>query len=124
MSWIKQWLMASQKITPSVPVTIYSFTSTNNNTWLNWNNATDNYAWSFTASATWTPDEIVLRMQSITWTPTGDIYIKADKTAASTTYWSATWITFTSWTNTIALTWWSELTASTQYWVYFQRTSN
>lgn len=123
MSWIQQWVMMAQKISSS-PITLYTYTSTNNNTWLNWNNANDNYAWSFTPTASWTPTSLVLRMHSIVWTPTGNFYIKANKTAASTTYWTATWITLTSWTNTIRLTWWSALTSWTQYWVYFQRTSN
>ncbi len=108
----------------SSPVTIYSYTSTNNNTGWNWNWANDNWAMSFTATATGIPDTLVLRMQSIIWTPTGNVYIKTDKTLASTTKASATWVTFTSWTNTIALTWWSTLTSWVQYWVYIERTSS
>jgi hypothetical protein len=121
--WIQQWLLASYPV-PSGSGVLYTYTSTNNNTWLNWNNANDNYAWSFTTTAAWTPTTLVLRIQSITGTPTGNIYIKADKTAASTTYGTATWVTFTSGTNTITLTWTSALSNATTYWVYFQRTSN
>lgn len=104
--------------------TLYTYTSTNNNTGLNWNNANDRYAWSFTPTVTGTPTKVVLRMSSIWGTPTGEIYIKADKTLASTTYWSATGLTFTTWTNTITLTWWSSITSWVTYWVYFIRTSS
>lgn len=102
---------------------LYSYTSTNNNTWLNWNAANDNYAWSFTPTATWTPTNIILRLQSIVGTPTGNFYIKADKTAASTTYGTATWVTLSAWSNTIPLTWGTSITSWTTYWVFFERTS-
>ena len=104
-------------------MTIYSYTSTNNNTGLNWNGATDKYAWSFTATASGIPTALVLRMQSIVGTPTGNIYIKADKTAASTTYATATGVTFTTGTNTITLTGGTLLTSGVTYWVFFERTS-
>ena len=109
---------------PAVEQTLYSYTSTNNTTGLNWNAANDRYAWSFTPTVTWTPSKVILRMFSITWTPTGEIYIKADKTLASATYWTATWITFTTGTNTITLTGGSTITSWVTYWVYFIRTSN
>jgi len=121
MAWIIQWLVASYKSTS--PVIIYTYTSTSNNTWLNWNWANDNYAWSFTATNAWIPTKLVLRINSIVWTPIWDFYIKSDKTIGSTTYASATWITLTSWTNTITLTWWITLTSWTKYWIYFSRTS-
>lgn len=121
MSATQQMLLSYKAWTP---VTMYTYTSTNNNTGLNWNAANDNYAWSFTPTASWTPTSLVLRMQSIVWTPTGNIYIKGDKTAASTTYGSATGVTFTSWANTIAITGWSAMTSGVTYWIYFQRTSD
>lgn len=103
--------------------TLYSYTSVTNNTWLNWNGANDNYAWSFTPTVSGTPTDIVLHLHSIVWTPIGNFYIKANKTIASSTYWTATWVTLTSWSNTITLTWWVSLTSWVQYWVYFERTS-
>lgn len=102
---------------------LYSYTSTNNNTWLNYNWANDNYAWSFTPTATWIPNELVVRLQSVIGTPTGNLYIKANKTIASATYWTASGVTLTTWSNSIALTWWATLTSWVQYWVYFERTS-
>lgn len=104
--------------------TLYTYTSTNNNTGLNWNNANDRYAWSFTPTVSWTPTKLLLRMSSIVGTPTGEIYIKSDKTLASSTHWSATWITFTTWSNEIPLSWWVPLVAWTTYRVYFIRTSS
>jgi hypothetical protein len=124
MSWVIQWVMASQKISWNTQITIYTYTSTNNNTWLNFNEANDNSAWSFTRTNAGIPTSLVLRMRSITWTPTGNFYIKWDKTIGSTTYRTATWVTITSLVSTIRLTWWSMLTAWNTYWVYFERTSN
>jgi len=106
------------------PVTIYSYSSTNNNTGLNWNGASDFYAWSFTATASWTPTELVLRHQTVNGTPVGNFYIKADKTAASTTYASAIGHTTSSGTDTIALTGWTTLTSWVQYWILYERTSD
>lgn len=103
---------------------LYSYTSTNNNTGLNWNNNNDNYAWSFTPTVTGTPTEIVIRTSWITGTPTGNFYIKWDKTTASPTYWTASWITLTAWSNTIPITWWAQITAGVRYWIYFERTSS
>ena len=104
--------------------TLYSYTSTNNNTGLNWNSTPDNYAWSFTPTVTGTPNQLVLRIASIVGTPVGDFYIKADKTAASTTHASATGVTISAGTNTISLSGGVQIDSGTRYWVYFARTSS
>lgn len=105
--------------------TLYSFTSTNNYTGLNWNAATDNYAFKFLASATGIPNQLVLRLFDVVGgTPTCNVYIKGDKTLASTTYGSATGVNLAAGTNTITLTGGAKITNGNYYWVYFQRTSS
>lgn len=104
--------------------TLYSYTSTNNNTGWNWNGANDNGAMSFTPTVSGTPTEFVFRIESITGTPTGNVFIKSNKTLGSTTLGQALGVTFTSGTNTIPLTSGVSLTAGVQYWVFIERTSN
>ena len=104
--------------------TLYSYTSTNNNTGWNWNGANDNGAVSFTPTITWIPTQLIWRNFSVSWTPIVDIYIKSDKTDASTTYAQALWVTMTSGTNTINLTPMWQINSGTRYWVYMKRISN
>lgn len=107
-----------------IMATLYTQTSSNTSGNFNWNAANDNYAWSFVAATTWIPNQLVLNVASITGTPVGNFYIKADKTAASATYGSASWVTLASGDNTITLTGGATITAWGTYWVYFERTTN
>lgn len=104
--------------------TIYSQTTSNTSSAFNWNANNDHYAWSFVPTVSGTPWTLDLEVSSITWTPTCDFYIKADKTTSSATYWVATWITLSAGTNNITLSSWALLTAWVTYWVYMIRTSS
>lgn len=104
--------------------TLYSYTSTNNYTNLNWNGSNDNYAFSFTPTVTGIPTELVVRLRTNTGTPVGNFYIKADKTAASATFGTASGVSLVNGSNTIPLTDGAVITAGVTYWVYFERTSN
>jgi len=104
--------------------TLYAQTTQNTFSNFNWNGANDNYAWSFKPSVTGIPTSITINLAGISGTPTGNLYIKADKTAASTTYGTASSVTFTgSGDNIFTITGGSQITANTEYYVYFQRTS-
>lgn len=103
--------------------TLYSQTSSTTFSNYNWNSANDNYAFNFTPIVTWTPNELVLDLNGISWTPVCDFHIKAAATIASPSLWGATWVTMTSWVNTITLTWWSSISSWTEYWVFMSRTS-
>lgn len=105
--------------------TLYS--QSTQNTFSNFNDGTvanRNYAFQFTPTATGTPNQITLYLNGVIGTPTGEVYIKADKTIASTTYWTATGISFTTGTNVITLTGWTQISSWTGYWVYLRFTSN
>lgn len=105
--------------------TLYAQTTQNN--YSNFNDGTvanRNYAFEFVPSATGTPTQITLDLQGVSGTPTGEVYIKADKTFASTSYGQATGLTWTSGTNTITLTSGAQINSGTKYWVYLRFTSN
>jgi hypothetical protein len=102
------------------------YTQTTQSTSSNFNDGTvanARYAWQFVPTTTGTPTNIKLYCQGIVGTATGEIYIKADKTLASTTYGSATALTFATGENSIALSSGAQITASTTYWVFFVRTT-
>ena len=103
---------------------VYSQTTQNTYSNFNWNANNDRYAWSFVASENGSISEIALFLNGIVGTPTGEIYIRSDKTADSVIYSSATGITFTSGTNYIKLTPYIPLISGETYWIFFVRTSN
>lgn len=106
--------------------TLYSFTSTGTNA--NFNDANfspQNFCWTFSPSTSGTPNQLVLRVNTVTGTPTGDFYIRNQNTASgATTYGSATGVTLTAGTNTITLTGGAQITAGGTYYCWFSRTSN
>lgn len=105
--------------------TLYSQSTQNN--FSNFNDGTvanRNYAWSFVASATGTPTNIKIYAESVTGTPTGEIYISADKTFAAADYGQATGLTFTTGENSIALSSGAQITSGNTYWVYVRFTSD
>lgn len=104
--------------------TLYTQTTQDTSSNWNWNAANDRYAWQFVPTASGTPTSIKLYTAGVTGTPTGEIYIKANKTLASTTHGSATGLTFTSGENTIVLASGVQIDSGTTYWVYFIRTSS
>lgn len=104
--------------------TLYAQTTQNSFSNFNWNSNNDNYAWSFVPTATGVPTQLVISLQGVTGTPTGEFYIKSDKTFASTTYGSVTGVTLTSGVNTLTLSSGAQINSGTTYWVYFRRTSN
>lgn len=104
--------------------TLYS--QSTQNTFSNFNDGTvanANYAWQFTPTASGTPTQVTLYAQGIVGTPTGNVYIKADKTIASTTYATATGVTFVTGSNVFTFTGATSITSGVTYWIYFQRTS-
>ena len=104
--------------------TLYAQTTSNDYSNWNDNNSTDDrYAWQFAPTTSGTPTEIVLDLNGISGSPTGNIYISADKTLAATDYGSATGVAFTSGVNTIALTGGAQINSGTTYWVFFVRTT-
>jgi len=104
-------------------VTCYSYTSTGNNTGWNWNAPNDNGAFSFTPTTSCVPTQILLRVQSISGSPVGDVSIRADKASTSTGYGSASSVSFNAGTTTINLSGGSTINSGTRYWVYISRTS-
>jgi len=104
---------------------LYSQTTQSTNS--NYNDgsvANRNYAWSFVASANGTPNQIKLYVQAEAGSATGEVYIKSDKTFSSTSYGSATGLSFQAGENVISLTGGQALTSGTTYWVYVRFTSN
>lgn len=105
--------------------TLYSHTSTETSGNCNWNVATDNYASPFVATGSGIPDQLVLRISSVTGTPTCNIFIRNQNTVSgATTYASASGVTLTSGTNTISLTGVASITATNTYYVWIARTSD
>lgn len=106
--------------------TLYSQATQNN--YSNFNDGTvanRNYAWEFVASATGTPTSMDIYLAGKNGSPTATFYIKADKTAASTTYATSSSVTFSgSGANTVTFTSGSEITSGVKYWVYMQVTTN
>lgn len=103
---------------------LYSQTAKENYSNFNDNGAGENYAWRFTAANSGIPARLVISVDRITGTPTGNLCIRADKTASSASFGCANGVTFAAGDNTFALANGATLTAGTNYWIYFTRTSN
>lgn len=103
---------------------LYAQTTSDNSAAFNFNGNTDSYAWSFVASFSWIPDQLTLEVSSITGTPVCEFYIKSDKFYFSTTYATASWVTLSSGSNVITMTWGTPIIAGDPYWIYMSRTSN
>lgn len=119
------WLGIATEIKAEVsPTTIYSATSIETNSNYNWNEATDNYAATFTPSTSGTPTKLWIHVLGIAGTPVGNFYIRNQNTVSgATTYATATGITLSAGQNVIYLTGGTALTASTTYYLWFARTT-
>jgi len=103
---------------------LYAQTTQNNFSNFNDNDATDNYAWQFVPTASGTPTNMVLSLQGVSGSPVCNFYIRANRTAASTTYATATSVSLTSGNNTITWSGASQINSGTTYWIYMAVTTN
>lgn len=102
------------------------YTQTTSSTYSSWNdnNSTDDrYAWQFVPTTSGIPNQLVLDLNGVSGSPTGNFYISADKTTAAADYGQATGVSLSAGTNTITLTSGAQINSGTTYWVFFVRTS-
>lgn len=130
MASARDWILAeldrqdgAEPPPPAGTITLYEQQAKNTYSNFNWNSSPDAYAWQWTPTASGTPTQIILPCHSVVGTATGDISIRSDRTSTSTSFGSATAITFVAGDNVIDLSGAAPVAAGSTYWVYFKRTS-
>lgn len=100
-------------------ITLFSTTADATKTFsnFNWNAAPDNYAFSFVPTASGVPTQFVISNNGASGTLS--FTIRANKTAASTSYGTTGSVSLAAGSNTFSISGGAQINSGTTYWVYF-----